>query len=88
MLLPEADRRLAEYDGDRGYDPRPLLRRLDTPILWLFGERDDVIPTNACLAEIAALRAERATATTTCTSSPTPTTTSARPAATASCSSP
>jgi hypothetical protein len=54
----EADRRLERYDGPRGYDPRPVLRRVETPILWLFGERDDIIPTAACLEELERLRAE------------------------------
>ncbi len=56
--LAEADRRLEEYAGPRGYDPRPLLRQLKTPILWMFGERDDVIPTHACLQELEALARE------------------------------
>lgn len=58
LLIEEADRRLAAFDGDRGYDPRPVLRRVKTPILWLFGERDDIIPTRACLVEYEKLRAE------------------------------
>ena len=53
--LAEADQALEEWDGARGYDPRALLGRIETPILWLFGERDDVIPTRACLAELAKL---------------------------------
>lgn len=56
--LAQADRRLEEYDGPLGYDPRALLRRNKTPILWMFGERDDVIPTQACLAELEKLRSE------------------------------
>jgi pimeloyl-ACP methyl ester carboxylesterase len=58
LAVAEADARLEEYDGPRGYDPRALLRRTKVPILWLFGERDDVIPTRACLEELVRLRAE------------------------------
>lgn len=54
----EADRRLESYDGPRGFDPRRILRRGKTPILWLFGERDDVIPTGACLTELGKLAEE------------------------------
>ena len=56
--LAEADRELEEYAGSLGYDPRPVLRRTRTPILWMFGERDDVIPTRACLTELEKLREE------------------------------
>ncbi|MEM7204426.1 MAG: prolyl oligopeptidase family serine peptidase [Planctomycetota bacterium] len=58
LSLAAADRRLESYDGPRGFDPRPVLRRSKTPTLWLFGERDDVIPTRACLIELEKLRAE------------------------------
>ena len=58
LSVADADRRLEEFTGTRGYDPRPVLRRVDTPTLWLFGERDDVIPTRACLLELMRLRAE------------------------------
>ena len=56
--LAEADAAIVDYAGPRGYDPRALLRRLDTPILWMFGERDEVIPTRASLDEFDRLHAE------------------------------
>ncbi|MCP3919190.1 MAG: hypothetical protein GY711_26920 [bacterium] len=54
----EADWALEEWDGERGDDPRPVLRRAKTPTLWMFGEHDAVIPTRACLFELARLREE------------------------------
>jgi len=56
--LARADLLLESDDGPRGYDPRPLLRRSTTPTLWLFGERDDVIPTHACIRELERIAAE------------------------------
>ncbi len=58
LSIAEADRKLQEYDGPRGYDPRAVLRRAKTPILWMFCERDDIIPTQACLQELEKLREE------------------------------
>lgn len=40
----EVARRLAEYDGPRGFDPVPALESLDIPALWLLGARDRSIP--------------------------------------------
>jgi len=54
---PEIARLLATYDGPRGFDPRPVLRDLDVPGLWLLGERDRSIPvpeTTAILGELQA----------------------------------
>ncbi len=56
--LDEADDAVERFDGKRGYDPRKLLRRLPTPTLWIFGSRDDVIPTRACLQEMGKLERE------------------------------
>lgn len=39
----EADRLVAEL-APSNYDPRPLLRRLEVPTLWVFGEQDLSIP--------------------------------------------
>ncbi len=40
----EISSKLSEYEGPRGFDPEPYLKRLDTPGLWIFGERDRSIP--------------------------------------------
>ena len=56
--LAEANSLLQEYTGPFGFDPRPLLRSTKTPTLWIFGERDNVIPTEACLVELERVRKE------------------------------
>jgi hypothetical protein len=56
--VAQADRALAAWRGERGYDPRPVLRESLTPTLWMFGGKDNVIPTRACLFELEKLRAE------------------------------
>lgn len=58
LTVDEADRKLADYKGPLGYDPRPVLRRTRVPTLWLFGKRDDIIPTRACIQEFQKLVAE------------------------------
>ena len=50
--IAEADRLLASYTGPRGYDPRPVLAESLVPMLWIFGEVDKDIPTNASIAEL------------------------------------
>lgn len=34
-----------EFKGDAGYDPSPVLEKLETPTLWVWGLYDDNIPT-------------------------------------------
>lgn len=52
MSIEEADRLLDRYSGPRGYDPRALLKAAATPTLWIFGSQDNVMPTNASVAEL------------------------------------
>ncbi len=40
----EADEVLEAYDGPAGFDPEAVLASIDTPILWIFGLSDTVIP--------------------------------------------
>ncbi len=52
----EADRRAARFEGPHGFDPRPMLERAQTPMLWIFGTDDLVIPTQLSINEIERLR--------------------------------
>lgn len=45
------------FTGPAGFDPAPLLRRLDVPTLWLLGERDESVPTFASVRVLEAIRA-------------------------------
>jgi len=40
----QIEQRLNEYDGPVGYEPLPVLSRIRTPTLWLYGDRDIDIP--------------------------------------------
>lgn len=51
-----ADSLLRHFDGPPGYDPAPTLAALETPVLWIFGTRDEVIPVTASLDALADLR--------------------------------
>jgi dienelactone hydrolase len=42
--LDKAYDELSRFKGDRGFDPRPILARLDVPGLWLLGQADESIP--------------------------------------------
>jgi pimeloyl-ACP methyl ester carboxylesterase len=42
--------RLLEYQGPRGFDPRPTLERLNVPGLWFLGAQDRSIPTRETVA--------------------------------------
>ncbi|GBF24978.1 hypothetical protein MnTg02_00005 [bacterium MnTg02] len=52
LPVEEADRLLAQYEGPKGFDPRPILLRATAKMLWIFGTKDIVIPTNASIAEL------------------------------------
>jgi len=45
LPIEEADRLLAQYEGPKGFDPRPILLRATAKMLWIFGTKDIVIPT-------------------------------------------
>lgn len=47
---------LARYRRDMDFDPIPLLKALDVPVLALYGERDDRVPALRCAEELVALR--------------------------------
>jgi hypothetical protein len=42
--LEKAYDELSRFTGERGFDPRPVLARLDVPGLWLLGQADESIP--------------------------------------------
>ena len=42
-------------DEPLGYDPRPILENLKTPVLWMFGLYDGVIPGRASIEQIGKL---------------------------------
>jgi pimeloyl-ACP methyl ester carboxylesterase len=53
----ELSLQLAGFRGARGYDPRPVLQRIDVPGYWILGAQDRSIPTRetvAILEELAA----------------------------------
>jgi uncharacterized protein len=55
--VEELSARLVEYQGPRGFDPRPTLERLNVPGFWFLGAQDRSIPTRetvAILSELAA----------------------------------
>ncbi|WP_169301357.1 alpha/beta hydrolase family protein [Pontimicrobium aquaticum] len=49
ISIDEADKKLKTYNGELGFDPRPILKNLNTKILWFFGTKDDVMPVNASI---------------------------------------
>ncbi len=55
--IAAADAALAQIPvtRDHGFDPAPVLKELDVPILWLFGLRDPVIPVLPSIARLEAL---------------------------------
>jgi cephalosporin-C deacetylase-like acetyl esterase len=54
----EIEKRLSEYTGPAYYDPVPVLRKLKTPILWLFGRNDRSMPTARSVANVKQLVTE------------------------------
>jgi pimeloyl-ACP methyl ester carboxylesterase len=57
--LADGDRDLVTFNGERGYDPRPVLDALDVPGLWLLGDSDRSIPIPATLAILDELASRR-----------------------------
>lgn len=47
---------LAAFDGPQGFDPVPVLERVDVPVLWLLGEGDRSIPVPETTAVLEGLR--------------------------------
>ena len=54
----EIDRRMAAFQGPHGYDPGPVLARLEVPSLWILGERDYSIPLKRTVAILTDLKAK------------------------------
>lgn len=55
--LPESVvmERMRTY-GARGFDPRPFLRQISGPSLWIFGDRDPSIPVEMSVAVLDSMR--------------------------------
>jgi dienelactone hydrolase len=51
----ELSLRLAGFTGPRGFDPVPVLQRIDVPGLWILGGQDRSIPTRETVAILARL---------------------------------
>lgn len=58
LSISEADKKLKSFNGERGFDPREILKNLNTKTLWLFGSKDDVIPVNASIGVLNELNNE------------------------------
>ncbi len=56
----EIDARLDDYDGPQGYDPVPVLSSLTVPTLWVFGGRDESVPTARSVTNLERLIAKGA----------------------------
>ncbi|NAY93136.1 prolyl oligopeptidase family serine peptidase [Muricauda sp. JGD-17] len=52
MSIKEADAKMSEFNGPKGFDPRDILKKIDVPILWIFGTSDPVIPVDASIREL------------------------------------
>lgn len=55
--LTDAYAQLRAYDGPQGWDPWPALAASRTPMIWLLGADDRLVPTGECLPRIAQLEA-------------------------------
>jgi pimeloyl-ACP methyl ester carboxylesterase len=51
----EIEELLSRFDGEPGYDPRPVLEATRVPTLWLLGDRDQSVPTFASARVLASL---------------------------------
>ena len=54
----QIEQRLNDYDGPAGYEPLPVLSRIRTPTLWLYGDRDIDIPARRSAMIISKLQAQ------------------------------
>lgn len=55
VQIVRADEALRQFHGAHGYDPAPVLEKLNVPTLWLFGLRDNVIPVYPSLERLEGL---------------------------------
>ena len=56
--IEESQQLLEEYSGELGFDPRPHLRALDIPMLYLLGDQDPNVPFRVNRDEIELLKEE------------------------------
>jgi hypothetical protein len=54
----ELSARLATFDGDTGFDPRPHIRAMGIPALWMWGDLDGWIPPRKSKLELESVVAE------------------------------
>jgi len=52
----EIDRRMREFKGPHGYDPVPVLQKLNTPSIWIEGDKDRSVPMVQTLATLDRLK--------------------------------
>lgn len=52
ISIEAAHEELKKFSGEKGFDPRNLLRELNTPTLWILGTDDPVIPVDATLGAL------------------------------------
>jgi len=50
LSIDEAIAELANYSGPIGYDPLPIINRMDLPVLWIYGNEDRSHPARYDLA--------------------------------------
>lgn len=55
LSILESDRKLLDFEGELGFDPRGILKKLPVRTLWFFGSNDPVIPVDASLRTLNAL---------------------------------
>lgn len=56
MSIKEADQQLQDFNGAPVYDPLPVLRELNTPVLWQFGTHDRSVPVNESVRRLKHLK--------------------------------
>ena len=52
----EIDRQMAKFKGPHGYDPRPVLEKIETPSIWIEGEQDRSVPMAQTFATLERFR--------------------------------
>src|SRR5258706_1743783 len=52
----EIDRRMKTFHGPNGYDPEPVLAKLQVPSIWILGAKDRSIPVEHTIANLNRLR--------------------------------
>ena len=52
ISISSADKKLNSFNGYRGFDPREILKNMNSKMLWFFGTHDPVIPVDASIREL------------------------------------